>query len=627
MKEELLHLLYEKGKISELDMYFAKFMTELDGSGDSRLSVAAALASNFTRMGHICLDLKSLAQIPLMEAIEAGEDQGCLDSKDWERALMGASVVGMPGENKPLILDSKARLYLYRYWEYQQILARLIRWRVSEDSSPTHVSSNDIYSLREALDRYFGRTPLDRRGDEKHDIDWQKVAAFVSLRKKLCVISGGPGTGKTTTVAKILALLIERFDIDAAKIALAAPTGKAAARLREAIKVSKANLNCAKKIIAAIPEEATTIHRLLGTISGSCYFRYNSENRLPADIVVVDEASMVDLALMSKLIQAVSPEARLILLGDKDQLASVEAGSVLGDICDTGNLYTFSSDLCMELETYTGCKIATTGKTTNGSLIKDCIVQLQKSFRFGEDSGIRAISHAVNIGDCHQTIGLLRDKSFSDIRWIALPKRKALRAALERKVIEGFESYLKAGDIYEVFELFDRFRILCALKKGSYGVEGINLEAEEILSNRGLIEADRTWYRGRPLLITRNDYNLGLFNGDIGIIWPDDNGDNYLNAFFRSADGTFKRFHPVRLPEHETVYAMTVHKSQGSEFNTVLFVLPDKDYPVLTRELLYTGITRAKHEVEIWAKEDVFRFAISRRTRRMSGLRDALWDR
>jgi len=626
MQEELLHLLYERGKISELDMHFAKFMTELGGSGDLRLAIAAALVSNCTRLGHICLDLKSLAVAPPVEGKEVGEDLFGLDSRDWKMALRGTSVVGMPGENKPLILDGKARLYLYRYWEYQEILATLVKGRVTEDSSPIYFSSNDVYSLKEALDRFFGRTPIDRRGDEKHEIDWQKVAAFVSLRKKLCVISGGPGTGKTTTVAKILGLLIERLGIDAARIALAAPTGKAAARLQEAIKASKENLNCADNIRASIPEEATTIHRLLGTIAGSCYFRYNAENRLPVDIVVIDEASMVDLALMSKLIQAVPPEARLILLGDKDQLASVEAGAVLGDICDTGKLHVFSRDLCVELETYTGYKLVTPDKITNGSSVKDCIVQLEKSFRFGEDSGIRTISHAVNRGDGRQATGLLREKRFSDIRWVALPQRKALPAAIKKKVIIGFEGYLKAGDIYEAFELFDRFRILCALRKGSYGVEGINLEVEQILSDHGLIEAKRSWYRGRPLLITRNDYNLGLFNGDIGIIWTDVSGDSDLTAFFRSADGTVKRFHPVRLPEHETVYAMTVHKSQGSEFDTVLFVLPDKEYPVLTRELIYTGITRAKEDVEIWGKEDVFHIAVSRPTERMSGLRDALWD-
>ncbi len=626
MKEELLNLLHERGKISELDIHFAEFMTELDGSGDSRLTVAAALVSSHTRMGHICLDLKGLVGTLLVEGKEAWRNLFCPDPNDWGKGLRETSVVGMPGEHKPLILDDKVRLYLYRYWEYQEILARLVRERVFEKSSPIHYSSNDVHSLKEALDRFFGQTPTDRNGDEKHEIDWQKIAAFVSLRKKLCVISGGPGTGKTTTVAKILGLLIERFGIGADRIALAAPTGKAAARLQEAIKASKLNLNCEEKIRAAIPEYATTIHRLLGTISGSCYFRYNAENRLPVDIVVIDEASMVDLALMSKLIQAVSPEARLILLGDKDQLSSVEAGAVLGDICDTGHLHTFSSDLCMEIKTYTGYNIATSDKITNGSSIKDCVVQLQRSFRFSKESGIHAISHAVNRGDGRRAIGLLREKRFGDIRWVALPQRKALPVAIEKKVIVGFEGYLKAGDIYEAFKLFDRFRILCALRKGSYGVERINLEVEQILSDRGLIEAKRSWYRGRPLLITRNDYNLGLFNGDVGIIWPDVSGDSDLTAFFRSADGTVKRFHPVRLPEHETVYAMTVHKSQGSEFDTVLFVLPDKDYPVLTRELIYTGITRAKEDVEIWAKEDVFNVAVSRRTERMSGLRDALWD-
>ncbi len=642
MKKEDIDRLYSSGNLSQLDIHFASFIGRLAGTSLPELFLATAMVSSYTRQGHICLDLSTVEGRQLLEQHNGEGPVVCPELSDWRKKLRKCSAVGKPGDYSPLILDDRSRLYLYRYWDYQEKLADLIRRRVCEDEK-----NIDIALVKEGLGRLFS-------GGQAEDVDWQKVAAFTSLIKKFCVVSGGPGTGKTTTVAKILALLLEqacpaktmadnctgisRFKASKGaksgklRIALAAPTGKAAARLQEAIKRGKENLDCPDSIKEAIPDEASTIHRLLGSIPGSPYFRHNAQNLLSVDVVVVDEASMVDLALMSKLVQALPPQARLILLGDKDQLASVEAGAVLGDICDTGHVHRFSRRFCSDLKKVTGYNIPRKPNGKDEPGICDCVVQLDKSFRFGTDSGINAVSRAVNAGDADLVVTLLMDGKCGDIKWTNLPRINALPRAIKHTIIKSFGDYLhevnpvlKDRDIGEIFQRFDRFRILCALRKGPYGVIALNALVEQALKEERLIQPDTRWYRGRPVLITRNDYDLRLFNGDVGIILPDPAANNELRCFFPASDSTPRKFHPLRLPEHETVYAMTVHKSQGSEFDRLLLLLPDRDSPILTRELLYTGITRAKESVEIWGTEDVFRIAVSRRIERMSGLRDALW--
>lgn len=615
MKQKDLYRLYDSGMLSLLDIHFASFVTRLAGSDVPELSFAAALASSYTRQGHICLDLSGVEGRKLLEGEDGGDAVVCPELNGWCGKLRKTTVVGNPGEYKPLILDDRSRLYLFRYWDYQEKLADSIRRRVWEDEAKI-----DIALLKEALERLF---PADRAGE----IEWQRVAAFTALRKRFCAISGGPGTGKTTTVATILALLLEEARPERLRIALAAPTGKAAARLQEAIKGTKDKLPCPDSIKEAIPEEASTIHRLLGSIPGSPYFRHDAKNTLPADVVVVDEASMVDLALMSKLIQALPSQARLILLGDKDQLASVEAGAVLGDICDTGTEHNFSRGFCNDLKAVTGYQLHTPQNGADGSGIRDCVVQLQKNYRFGSDSGIGAVSHAVNKGDGDLAIKLLKDGKYGDIEWKGLPRPNALPRVIKATIMQGYGDYLRASDPFEIFQVFERFRVLCALREGPYGVVAINLLVEQILREEKLIKPDKKWYPGRPVLITRNDYNLRLFNGDMGIVLPDPSANDDLRVFFLATDGKLRKFHPFRLPEHETVYAMTVHKSQGSEFGKVLLLLPDRESPVLTRELIYTSITRAKEGVEIWGAEDIFRTAVSRCIERTSGLRDALWRR
>ena len=621
MEEELLRRLYDGGILSQLDVHFARFMGRLAHTRDPELGLAAALASSHTRQGHICLNLAGLAGKSLLE--EDGSDPiACPALSHWQEKLRGTIVVGNPGEFKPLILDDNSRLYLHRYWDYEKKLAHLILSRVRE-----HETNMDTACLKEGLQRLFGKNSTPPPPGRTQAMDWQKISAFTSLVNKFSVISGGPGTGKTTTVAKILALVLEQPNAKKVRIALVAPTGKAAARLQEAVVHAKEKLHCRDEIKEQIPEKASTIHRLLGTIPGSPYFRHHADNLLPVDLVVVDEASMVDLALMSKLVQALPAQARLVLLGDKDQLASVEAGAVLGDICDTGRGHTFSTPFKEYLKEVTGYDMETEKREEDRPGICDSIVQLHRSFRFGSHSGIHGVSTAVNAGDQDLAVAPVMTGQYEDVRWKNLPQPHVLPTAIRDAVIRGFRDYLRARDVEEIFHLFDRFRILCALRKGPYGVAALNAMAEKILKGEGLIDPAGEWYAGRPVLITRNDYHLRLFNGDVGMALPDPAANHDLRVFFPAPDGTLRKIHPIRLPEHETVYAMTVHKSQGSEFDKLLLLLPDRDAPVLTRELLYTGITRAKEAVEIWATEAVFRTAVSRRIERTSGLRDALWTR
>jgi exodeoxyribonuclease V alpha subunit len=613
MQPATIDELYRQKFLSDLDYEFARFIGRLDGTKNEELVLAASLVSRYRSEGHICVDLSELAG-----NVFEFEGSGSLifpSLTAWLRVIESAPVVGNPGDCCPLILDG-SRLYLFRYWNYEKKLADVLK-----GMGKSKVEAFDESHLKDGFERIF---PHNINGGEA-GIDWQKIAAFASLKGRLCVISGGPGTGKTFTVAKILALLIEQNQDENLNIVLTAPTGKAAARLQEAIKEAKAGLNCSESVKTAIPDEASTVHRLLRSIPNSPYFRFNEQNPLPADVVVIDEASMVDLALFSKLAQAVSPKSRLILLGDKDQLASVEAGSVLGDICDKGNVHLFSPSFIGDCRRITGEEIGESSSGADEAGISDCIVQLNKSYRFSATSGIHAVSQAVNSGNGEQTIDLIRKGNYDDVDWRRLPQPDKLPRYLEEWITGRYTGYLKSPDPLEAFELFSRFRILCALREGTYGVHNLNLLVEKIMQTKRLIDRSGRWYPGRPVMITKNDYNLRLFNGDIGITMADHGKERELRVFFPEMGGSVRSFPPVRLPDHETVYAMTVHKSQGSEFDEVLFVTPDRDTQVMTRELIYTAVTRAKERIQVWGEEGIFLSAIQRRIQRSSGLREALW--
>jgi len=593
--------------LNATDRHFADLIEREAGQRAPWLWRAVSLASNAVANGHICLNLDEIAG----SVIEVdGEEHPVPALSELRGLLAGTSVVGAPGEFRPLVLDEEGRLYLYRYWRYERDLVRVIA-----EKAACVESALDEALLSEGVRRLF---PAAADGE----VDWQKLAALAALRKRFCVISGGPGTGKTSTVVKILALLIEQAGEGRVRIALAAPTGKSAARLKDSIRGMKERLDCAPKVRELIPEEVTTIHRLLGVRAGSSRFRHCEGNRLPFDVVIVDEASMVALPLMAKLAGALRPETRFILLGDRDQLASVEAGAALGDICGGGRQEPFSAEFCAFAERVAGESVAVSGAA--GSLT-DSLVVLKKNYRFGSHSGIGAAARAVNAGDGRAALTLLRDVEWDDVSWRPVPAAERLKKALVERVIDGYRGYLTAATPEQALERFDTFRILCALRQGPYGVTGVNEVVEEILAERGLIEKGSRWYRGRPVMVTVNDYNLKLFNGDIGITLPDPDAAGALRVFFPAADGGVRKVSPVRLPAHDTVFAMTVHKSQGSEFDRVLMLLPTHGTEALTRELIYTGITRAKREVEIWGDEEVFLSGVARRVDRKSGLMEALW--
>ena len=588
---------------SEIDRHFSRLIERLAGNGDRALLAAAMLASRATAKGDVCADLAEYAGrgIPDLEFTAP-------PLATWIQQLRGTAVVGGPGEFRPLVVDEAGRLYLYRYWEYEACLAQDLLERACD------ADDVDLELLRAGLDRLFPH-PLDIE---------QKRAAAMALLRRFCVISGGPGTGKTYTVVKILALLAEQARGRPLAVALAAPTGKAAARVQEAVRHALERLPSDDALRACIPAEAHTLHRLLGARPDSVYYRHDRANPLALDVVVVDEASMADLALMAKLVAALQPRTRLILLGDKDQLASVEAGAVLGDICAGSGI---SSRFAARLSSVLGTARRAQSEASSGSPLGDSIALLNRSYRFGADTGIGQLAAMVNRGEAQAALSLLKSGAAEDIAWHPIDAR-GLGSALDVRALERLAAYL--ADILdsapqEIFERFNAFRVLCAHRGGPLGAVAVNRIIEGALEERKWVDARQAWYAGRPIMVTRNDYNVQLYNGDVGITLPDPDAGGQLKVFFPGQDGAMRKIAPVRLPEHETVYAMTVHKSQGSEFRHVLMILPGELSRVMSRELVYTGITRARQSVEIWGGESVFIPSVERRLTRASALRHRLW--
>ncbi len=603
MTEPLMQL-YRQGVLGDQDVQFARLMCRLADNQAPELALGAALASRWTASGHVCLALAAEAGKPL----GMGAERWVLPEKSsWEAALRQSPVVGRPGEYRPLILDQAGRLYLYRYWEYQQELAEALRLRAG-----LLAEGVDEALLQEGLQRLFPKQPSGQA-------DWQKLAAATAVLRRFCVISGGPGTGKTSTVLRILALLRQQPGGAELNIALAAPTGKAAARLQESIHSAKGRLGMDEPLCMAIPEQASTLHRLLGAKPQSVYFRYDRDNLLPVDVLVIDEASMVDIALMAKLMRALPEQARLILLGDKDQLASVEAGAVLADIC--GEAPGFSEDFRKKLLQLTGEQIPPSAGAV--STLADAVVLLQRSFRFEQDSDIGQLAAAVNAGRAGDCFALLQEGRCQAIG--RLSPHESVAAAAAQHYLDYLRCLRAGAPVGEVFDVFNRFRVLCAVRTGPAGVEALNRDIEARLEAEGLIDTRCHHYAGRPVMITRNEHDLRLYNGDIGILFPHPGDGGRLQVLFQTGEGMVRKVSPARLPEHETVYAMTVHKSQGSEFDRVLLVLPPGEGLHLSRELVYTGITRARQRFEISTTEQALRQAVEQRLERVSGLRDALW--
>jgi exodeoxyribonuclease V alpha subunit len=602
----------DNGFFSALDRHFAELISRFGGADTHALALAAALVSRVTGNGDVCLDLHAWAGRPIDGLHPA---LPCPPLDRWIAALRGCPAVGRPGERRPLVLDDGNRLYLHRYWEYENRLAECIRERTG--SPPGDV---DAGRLKAAIQLRFA----DRTGSET---DWQQVAVAVCLLKRFAVITGGPGTGKTTTVAKILAVWDELNAGRPTRVMLAAPTGKAAARLKESLRPHTGRPAQATGGGTAPAEEVYTLHRLLRPVAGTPFFHHHAGNPLPVDLMIVDEVSMVDLALMAKLVEALPEEARLVLIGDRDQLASVEAGSVLGDICGRSRRPGFSLEFGNVIRQVTGQDVPLGAESRP---LHDCIVELQTSHRFAAGSDIGELSRAVNQGDARRAVEILCRPGDGSVGWLELPADSGGIAELEALVAAGYAAHRTEGSPAAVLQELGRFKVLCAHRSGITGVGAVNRLAERLLLRQGRIRINprsgSPWYPGRPVLITQNDYSLGLFNGDIGVALRDP-AETFeaLAVFFADGAGGLRRFLPYRLPDHDTVYAMTVHKSQGSEFEEVLLTLPAKDSPVLSRELVYTALTRARKRITLFGSRGVLATAIHRRIERTSGLRDALW--
>ena len=574
--------------LAPLERALVASLQRLEPNTREAVLAAAALCCQVLGNGDVCLVLARWAgQRPW------GEGYGLPALADWRAQLAASKLVGAPGDFTPLILDGEC-LYLARYQAYEAQLASQLLNRAAD------LPEVDETQLSDSLHRLFA--------NNTQQPDWQRLAAAQAVRKRVAVISGGPGTGKTTTVVRLLAALLEQPGGERLAIGLAAPTGKAAARMAEAIRTAKASLPVSEAIKAALPEQARTLHRLLGSRGDRPQVRHTAANPLALDVLVVDEASMVDLAMMAKLLDALPANGRLILLGDKDQLCAVEAGAVFAELCDGRG---FDANAAADLQRVTGQSVPVEAPT---SQLGDAVVLLTHSHRFAGDSGIGELARRINGGDARGTLSLLQEDR-SDLHWQSAPTPATLLTRIE----QGYEGYLQAaltGDPAAAFAAFNQFRVLTAHREGAFGVAGLNEALEARYKRRFKLAERERWYAGRAVMVQSNDYALGLFNGDIGICLQTELG---LRVLFEGEDG-FRSFTTARLPSHETALAMTVHKSQGSEFSEVLLVLPELPSPLLSRSLFYTGITRAKHKVEIWALAPRISEAVTTRAERAAGL-------
>ena len=695
---ELLDSWVELGWLRALDHAFAKFVCTVSSDPPTPgLAILTAMVSHQVGRGHVCLDIRQLcedAEATLVLPPEGAAQLAEAPENHWRpadlfrntapdeliEAIRHSSAVSDGSQSAPLVLVG-TRLYLRRFWRYEQSIAAGIRQRLS------HGATEEDSKLAEALDALFGK---------QEEVDYQKVACALAARNRFSVITGGPGTGKTTTVLNLLAALQSMAcqrpganpEDPYLRIRLSAPTGKAAARLSESIggALSQVPLSAlpGKPDASAIPTEVTTLHRLLGSRPGSRQFRYNEDKPLPLDILVIDEASMVDVDLMASVFAALPENARLIMLGDKDQLASVDAGAVLGELCQRANAGHYRPETLAWLESVTGYRLPEELADATGQPLDQAVAMLRKSYRFDSRSGIGVLALATNAGRFDQAlIKNCQSGAFADIAWFGRPalmtdpsdnpagpgallplarhtrtgSARAFASAGEGRMVKGepvaapvgYGHYLKimadkrpnAPDSADqrpqwdawaqaVLSAFGQFQVLCALRKGPFGVDGLNQLVAAELQSAGLITRTEGWYAGRPVLVTGNDYNLGLMNGDIGVTlslpWDrNQQGEpiQTLRVAFPSSDGSgsIRWVSPSRLQSLETVYAMTVHKSQGSEFTHTCLVIPDRLTPVLTRELIYTGITRARHWLSLAVpQEGVLKEAVGRGVTRASGL-------
>lgn len=639
-----LHAWADQGLLRRIDSALAEQLHRLDPQAPVALLVAAAVLAQMEGRGHTCLPVAALCDAPVALL---GWPQAWLDGPlglnalwatmprdvpGWRQQLQASCLraADAPDAGQPLVLGGTADaplLYLRRYAGYEQRVGQGLLQRAGEPLPVPQAAA------RVWLDRFFA---------PRADLDWQKMACAVALRARLSVITGGPGTGKTYTAARLLALLLALHDTASPlRVALAAPTGKAAARLKQSIDKALQDLPVpadAGLDLKALVERmgpARTLHALLGARPDSRQFRHHAAHPLDVDVLIVDEASMVHLEMMDALLQALPPHARLVLLGDKDQLASVEAGAVLGDLCRDAAQGHYSAETVQFVQAVAGQTLGAAHLAAGMSAppLAQQTVMLRESRRFGGPIGQLAL--AVNGGDAPAAMAALQSADAGPLKqplWAQQASSPQAVCDLARGA-SGKPSYadylacIAAGPVAGAHEAwvqsvllaFDRFRILCAVRQSEWGTEGLNAAVQKALADQGGLKAQGEWFAGRPVMVTRNDAQLGVFNGDVGVALP--NAQGALKVWFLDGD-QLRSVSVTRLPHVETAFAMTVHKSQGSEFLHTALVLPPGGADVLSRELVYTGITRAREQFSlIEAQAGLLEAAIARPSVRASGLR------
>ena len=660
------------GIIQQIDWGFVNFIKDVsDKSLLTREIILVALLTSYTFNQHqnICLDLELIADyekyINFFDDIErlTQEEQNCVGGilkklfvnkeqlicelnaeKNRDLILIKtATNLEKHAPLRPLVFDGISKVYLQRYYMYELFLAKDISKRVI-DNQNFDLAEIDLKKLLTNIFR------IGKRFSQSEEINYQLLAIINAFINNFAIITGGPGTGKTTVITVILALLLEQnCDLE---IKIVAPSGKAQARVRESIREEVNFLNCSENVINKLKNvETSTIHRLLGTIYNSPYFKHNKNNQLHADVIIVDELSMVSSMLMAKLMNAIHSRTKVILLGDRDQLSSVEAGALMANLCDVFKINQFSKPffnfLSKELRAVAKNQNLLLEEGENRvSLVNDIAIKLQHSYRFSSDKGIGVVTKKINESDAiyneQQFEAILNsmhfDKTghFHALNVNDLNKLKNtsvdqyLRSFIKnlkfKDEISGkqtkFSDYLNCENVEDAYQLLERFKILVADNVSEYGVHSINRLVEDVLE----LPVGKSLYHGRVVIITENDYNLNLFNGDIGLFWRDQKTGR-IAVHFPSNDlnGKFIEINPGRLPKHETVFAMSIHRSQGSGFEKILFLLLNNpNSRMLNRELVYTAITRAKKEVHLLYNLDSLKNALYRQTDRSTGLSEHL---